>query len=52
MCTLIIGYVLQYVRNGMEHYLHMERVGFENAKLSSLGLRRPFYEVPIFMIDF
>ena len=32
----------------MGHYLHMELVDFEYAKVSSQGLPRPLCEVPYF----
>ena len=41
-----IGYVLQHVGSGTGHYLYMERVGFEDTKVSSLGHVGPLYEDP------
>ena len=37
--------VLQYVVSGMGRYLHMSRVGFEGARMSSLGPPRQLCEV-------
>ena len=39
------GKVLQPVGSGMGSYLHMARVGFEHARISSLRLSRPLCEV-------
>ena len=40
------GKVLQRVGSGMRSYLLMTQVGFEVARVSSLGLPRPLCEVP------
>ena len=45
----IIEWVLQSVGYGMGHYLHMEQVGSEDTKVSSLGLPRPLCEVSYFI---
>ena len=42
-----IEWVLQSVGYGMGHYLHMEQVGSEDTKVSSLGLPRPLCDVPL-----
>ena len=38
--------VLQRVSSGIRRYLHLTQVGFEGARMSSLGLPRPLCEVP------
>ena len=40
-----VGEVIQYVGGSMTCYLHIARVGFEGATMSSLGLPRPLSEV-------
>ena len=41
-----IGEVLQCVGSGIRRYQHMERVRFEDAKASSLGIPRTLCKAP------